>query len=398
MLSWLRSWFAPVRRATRRPARRVLEVETLEDRTVPAGVLAVGTGAGYAPFVMLYHDSNNDGVPDAAPYYGLPVLTPYFTGGVHVAVGHFTSTSTLQVAVAAGPGGAPRLQLFKLDINDVPTGQPETFFPPIAHTFQGGLSIARYHSGGATFDSLVVGLGAGAAPHVFVYNDGSALNGAVPNDGQLSNSLIDKFFAFGTSFHGGVRLAAGRNLTAGAVSDFLVAAPGPGGTPKVNIFRDVNNDLKLSDDRVGRQSLFAFEKTWMGGVNVAVGDVGSPSANAELIFGKDAGGLPKVAIFTDANNNGKYADDHGPVSTFLAYPRSFRGGVNVAASRLSPAAVNLQGELVVAPGEGGAEPVEVFKAPMNAEIGSSTTPLAKVFPLGTKFHNGFFVAFGGNGA
>jgi hypothetical protein len=78
-----------------------------------------------------------------------------------------------------------------------------------------------------------------------------------------------------------------------------------------------------------------------------------------------------VAIFTDANNNGKYADDHGPVSTFLAYPPSFRGGVRVAASRLSPAAVNLQGELIVAPGAGARFPVKVFKAASNAEIGAS---------------------------
>src|SRR5262245_15128898 len=103
MMSWLRSWFSPDAPATPRPARRVLEVEVLEGRVVPAGVVAVGTGQGYAPFVQLYHDSNNDGVPDALPYSSFPVLAPYFKGGVRVAVGHFTSTATLDVVVAAGP-------------------------------------------------------------------------------------------------------------------------------------------------------------------------------------------------------------------------------------------------------------------------------------------------------
>src|SRR5207248_1925292 len=134
------------------------------------------------------------------------------------------------------------------------------------------------------------------------------------------------------------------NLTAGAVSDFVVAAPGPGGPPRVAVLRDNNNNLLLSDDLATRETFLAFGQGWHGGVNVAAGDVGSPSANAELVFSLDAGGPPAVAIFSDANNNGKFADDHGPASTFLAYPSSFRGGVRLAASRLSPAAVNLQGE------------------------------------------------------
>jgi hypothetical protein len=398
MISWLRNCFSRVPHASPRSARSVLDVEVLEGRVVPAGVLAVGTGAGYAPFVLLYHDSNNDGVPDAAPYAGFPVLRPYFTGGVQVAVGHFTSNTTLDVVVAAGPGGPPLIQVFHLNASDVPTGNPETFFPPIAHSFTGGLNIARYHSGGATFDSLAVSLGAGSTPSVFLYNDGTTLNGAVPNDGKLGNSQIDSFLAYAQTFHAGVRIAAGRNLTGGAISDFLVTAPGPGHTPKVNIIRDNNNNLLLSDDLASREIIFPFAKTWMGGVNVGVGDVGSPSANAELIFGKDAGGVPAVAIFTDANNNNKFGDDGGPVSTFLAYPASFRGGVRVAASRLSPAAVNLQGEFIVAPGAGSPEPVEVFKAANNGEVGPSDSPIASFFPFGPSYLNGFSVAFGGNGS
>jgi hypothetical protein len=395
MMSWLHSWFSPARHASPRPARRVLGVEALEGRVVPAGVVAVGTGAGYAPFVMLYHDSNNDGIPDASPYAAFPVLTPYFQGGVRVAVGHFTSTSTLDVAVAAGPGGIPLVQVFHLDANDVPTGTHESFLA-FGSAFRGGLNVARYHSGGATFDSLLVAAGPGAPPLVRVYNDGTSIHGAVPNDGKLANSRIDTFLPFASTFSGGVRIAAGRNLTAGAVSDFVVAAPGPGGL-RVAILRDNNKDLLLSDDLASKETLLPFGPSWHGGVNVAVGDVGSPSANAELIFGKDAGGTPEVAIFTDANNNGKYGDDHGPVSTFLAYPSSFRGGVRVAASRLSPAAVNLQGELIVAPGGGVRAPLRVFKAPSNGEINSSDA-IATFFPFGPLFVNGYFAAFGGNGS
>jgi hypothetical protein len=95
MMSWLRSWFSsrPATPAPRRPVRRVQEIELLEGRVAPAGVLAVGSGG----YVQLFHDSNNHGIPDGAAYATL-------SGGDHVAVGHFTSVTTLQVAVAHGSG------------------------------------------------------------------------------------------------------------------------------------------------------------------------------------------------------------------------------------------------------------------------------------------------------
>jgi hypothetical protein len=299
--------------------------------------------------------------------------------------------------VAAGPGGLPRVQIFQLDASDMPTGKPESFLAmnPI---FTGGLFVAREHSGGATFDSLVVSADAGGNPVMRVYNDGTTINGAVPNDGKLANSHIDSFLVFAPTFHGGVRIAAGRNLTAGALSDFVVAAPGPGGSPQVCILRDSNNDLRLSDNLATAEKLFPVEKTWMGGLFVAVGDVGSPSANAELIFGRGPGGKPQVVIFSDKNNNGKYGDDGGAASSFLAYDASFIGGVRVAASRLSPAAVNLQGEITVAAGGGALLPVEVFKAANNAEVQDGDLPIAEFFPFSPIFGHGSFVAFGGNGS
>src|SRR5262249_33591304 len=111
-----------------RRLRRTLEFERLEDRTVPAGVLAVGSGAGVAPEVVLFHDTNNDGVPDGAPYAAMSVLSANFRGGVRVAVGHFTDVSNLQLVVAAGPGGTPLVQVFQLDSNDMPTGAFESFY------------------------------------------------------------------------------------------------------------------------------------------------------------------------------------------------------------------------------------------------------------------------------
>ena len=202
----------------------------------------------------------------------------------------------------------------------------------------------------------------------------------MPNDKLLANSKIDTFMAFSKSFKGGVNVAAGRNLAA-AGGDFLVLAPAHG-KASCEIAKDANSNFLLSDDLATAEKLDPFGKHWAGGITVAVGDVGSPSTNPELIFGMGPGGPPRVTIFSDKNLNGTYGDDGGPVSSFLAYNSHYRGGVRVAYSRLSPANVGQSGEVVVAPG-GGNLPVEVFKSLTNTgEIMDGDATLATIFPFG----------------
>jgi hypothetical protein len=395
MMSWLRSWFPPVQPTNRPRARRFLEFERLEGRLVPAGVLAVGSGAGVSGRVALFHDTNNDGVPDGAPYASFAVFGPGFHGGVRVAVGNFVGDANLELVVASGPGMPSRVLVFRLNASDLPTSAES--FQPFGPSFTFGLFVARAHTGGAAHDSLIVSTDAGTRARVFVFSDDSNLNGSVANDQLLANSHIDTLLPFGTSFTGGVRVAASRNLTAGAISDSVVLATGPGTRARLRIVKDSNKNFALSDNLATAESMLPVGNTWTGGLFVAVGDVGSPSANAELIVSRDAGSTPRVWIFADTNNNGFYTDDGGAASTFLAYGSSYRGAVHLAYTRMSPAAVNLQAELTVSPGSG-RSPVKVFKAANNAEIGATTAPLASFFPFGPTFAAGYFVAFGGNGS
>jgi len=230
-----------------------------------------------------------------------------------------------------------------------------------------------------------------------LFNDGTTNNGATPNDQLLANSLTDSFFAFEPGFTGGVRVAAGRNLAA-AGGDFAAFAAGPGGGPRVIVATDANNDFRLSDNLPAAESFFALEKTFTGGLFVAFGDVGSPSTNPELIVSADAGGGPRVVIFSDTNLNGRFADD-APVSSFFAFDPSYTGGVRLAYTRLSSANVGQSGELVTAPGTSTITlPVEVFKSTTNTgEVQAGDPPLSGFFPFGINYHFGYFVAFGGNG-
>jgi hypothetical protein len=394
MKSLLRRMFSRRPKPTSRSARRCLRAEALEARLVPAGVLAVGSGPGSPPVVSLFHDSNNDGFPDGSPYAMFSVLVPGFRGGVRVAVGHFTSAATLQLAVAGGRGGPPTVQIYQLNANDLPNLAPESF-QALGPTFRGGLNVQRANLLGTGLDSLIVAADSGR-PTVNVYNDTTAINGAVPGDQLLGNSRIDTFLAFPASFHGGVRLAAGRNLAA-AGGDFVVLATGPGTASKVTIVRDANSNLLLSDNLATAESFAPFGPAWKNGIYVALGDAGSPSTNPELIVSKGPGGSPTVAIFSDSNLNGLYADDGGPASTFLAYDASFRGGVQVAYSRLSSANVGQSGEVVVTPVTGIVSG-EVFKSKTNTgEIQAGDAPFGEFFPFGPFFGHGFTAAFGGNG-
>jgi len=167
------------------------------------------------------------------------------------------------------------------------------------------------------------------------------------------------------------------------------------------VITDSNSDLRLSDDRFNAERFFPVEKKWKGGLTVAVGDVGSPSTNPELIFGRGKGGLPQVLIFSDTNLNGRFSDDNGPVGKFLAYNTAYTGGVNVAVSRLSSANVGQSGEIIVAPASDAnlSLPIEVFKATTNTgEVKMGDAPIStfSFFP-GGHFKYGYFMAFGGNG-
>lgn len=142
-----------------------------------------------------------------------------------------------------------------------------------------------------------VGAGPGAAGgHVKVYNA----------DGSLRAS----FFAF-PGFVGGVTVATG-DVTGDGVDDIVVGA-GPGAAGgHVKVF-DGNTFAEVA-------SFFAFPG-FLGGVNVAVGDV-TGDGRGDVVVGSGAG-APNghVKVFSGAG--------FGEVASFFAYA-GFGGGVNVA--------------------------------------------------------------------
>jgi hypothetical protein len=187
----------------------------------------------------------------------------------------------------------------------------------------GGLSIAAGDvlpdPGNSTLNEYVTGTGPGTEGLVRVWR----LNGTNKVGQNFPALTIDPF----PGFTGGINVAVGDVTGDGKME--IIAAVGSFGPPHVKVF-DSNGRL-LS-------SFYAFNPAFLGGVNIAVGNVlggigsggfpgGATSSNfkQEIIIGAAAGDTPHVVV----------ADGSGTIlRSFLAFDLHYRGGVTVAAANI----------------------------------------------------------------
>ena len=193
------------------------------------------------------------------------------------------------IITGAGPGGGPHVRVFDS------AGLPISGFFAYGENFRGGVQVAAGDVSGDGHDEIITGAGPGGGPHVRIFN----ING-YPEGG---------FFAYGENFRGGVQIAVGD--VDGDGVDEIITAPGPNGDSRVKIF-DINGELKVN--------FFAYDENFKGKVNITVGDVDG-DGHDEIITGAGPGGGPHVRVF-DGQGNIKFH--------FFAFNRSFLGGVNVA--------------------------------------------------------------------
>ena len=151
---------------------------------------------------------------------------------------------------------------------------------------------------------IATGAGSGGGPHVKVFD-------------ADSGAEVYSFFAYDSSFRGGVRVAVG-DVNGDGVPD-IVTTPGPGGGPHVKVFSGVD----LSE----LASYFAYDPGFRSGANVAVGDLDGDGV-AEIVTGAAPGGGSHVRSFHVARGGVQQLD--GPLGSFFAFGPEFSGGVNVA--------------------------------------------------------------------
>jgi subtilisin-like proprotein convertase family protein len=376
-----------IRRTTRASATRLLaRIESLEDRRVPAGFIAVGTDVGVPAQVRIFTDTDANATYETVAPAGLTqpiVFAPYpnFTGGVRVAMGDFDGDGNAELVTAAGPGGGPHVIVWSLNPDGSIGGVIDSFMA-YDQNFKGGVFVATGDVDGDGRAELVTAPDTGGGAHVKIFSD-------TDHDGKLSDNLVDQFFPF-ANFTGGVRLALGNTNNTGG--DEVIVAAGPGGGPHVMVFTDSDADRAVSDQPVVEQFM-AYSPAFTGGVFVASGAIdGAGSAGAEIVTAPGKTGGPDVRIYTDSNSNG-LVSDNALFDEFLAYDAAFTGGVRVAVGDTDNS--GFLAEVITGTGPGGGPHTKIYDDTGDpGALVSDNAPTDQFFAFPAGYTAGEFLAFG----
>ncbi|MGL6073953.1 MAG: DUF4394 domain-containing protein [Fimbriiglobus sp.] len=259
---------------------------------------------------------------------------PGFNGSLSTAQGDVNGDGVLDLVVGAGFGGGPHVKVFDGKTN----AELRSFFA-YDPSFTGGVNVAIGDINSDGKADIVTGTGVGGGPHVRVFDGATA-------------SELRSFFAYETSFRGGVNVAAG-DVDGDSKADIVTGA-GPGGGPHIKVFSGATSGVL--------QNFFAFAPSFAGGVNVAVGDLNGDGLS-DIITGAGPGGGPHIRAFQSLTSTPLF-------NTFVGDP-SFTGGIDVAI--VDPDGVDSDDDgvvdIVTGAGAGGGPRVRVFNI-------SSTTPIS----------------------
>jgi len=303
--------------------RGMMSLNTVQPETP---IYATGAGAGGGPAVNVYSGIDNSVL---ASFFA---FEEDFTGGVQTAVADVNNDGISDVIVGAGPGGGPRVQVF-----DGATNFTTTLFDFFAFSteFSGGVDVAGGDFNADGFADIVVGAGPGGGPQVNIF------------DGQTGN-ILTQFFAYDQSFRGGVTVAVGD--VDGSSFNSVITGAGPGGGPNVRTFRNSRFfDIDAARILPGNQSIsmnqtgsfFAYETSYTGGVQVAVGlNSGTPFGGFYRILTGTLTAGPEVTIWQAMESEDMTTMDtpdvmFEKVADFFAFDSNLTTGVRVGSVAVS---------------------------------------------------------------
>lgn len=276
--------------------------------------LVVGTASGGSQVRVF--DGNGGGLlSDFIAYSG-------FNGGVTVAVGDVNGDGVDDIVTGSGPGATPHVKAFS-GANNSPI---LSFFPYTGLTT--GVNVAAGDVTGDGRDDIVTGTTSGAGPHVKVFNG-------------TTGSEVRSFFAYETSFMGGVFVGAG-DVDGDGRAD-VITGSGPGTAAHVKVF----------DGRTGAEvrSILPFPSGPTGGVSVAAGDINLDGSADVSVTVSPGVGVALVVYEGDSTsellrNSFGFAPegDGGSASVFVAV--ASRPPVTISGQVTTPAGLGLRNALV----------------------------------------------------
>lgn len=302
--------------------------------------IVTGSGPGVVAGATIHAVDALNGV--AVPYIAITPFSLGFTGGTFVAAGDLDGDSKAEIVTGAGPGGGPTVKVWDLDLS---TGR-----------------IGKEIPGGGFVDGV---------PRATIT-------------------------AFAPSFKGGVRVAVGDVSAQGGVdcplgpltcpADELVTAAGPGGGPRVKVWRLDEETLEF--EIVADWE--AYDVTFSSGISVAAGDIDSDQSD-EVIVGPGPGVAGMYVKVFDLESSfdsiGQQPVHEILVRTcpsgcvgltgvrqggFRPFSAGFSGGDWVASSNVDGVAGD---EIIVGAGPGNGPVVSIFKYDKGT-IGVSATFVA----------------------
>lgn len=194
-----------------------------------------------------------------------------FSGGVRVATGDLNGDGVLDYVVVPGPGRAPEIKAYNGVSNELLYS-----FMAYEESFTGGMFVSTGDVNGDGIADIITGTDIGGGPRVQVF------------DGKTQASILN-FFAYESSFRGGVRVAGG-DINGDKQVD-IITTPAEGGGPRVTAF-DPRNLAVLAN-------FYAFDPNDRAGVYVAAGDFNNDNVD-EILVGQGATQNPQVRLFTSA--------------------------------------------------------------------------------------------------
>ncbi len=244
----------------------------------------------------------------------------------------------------AVPTSGIKVQSIEMDIQ----GTVKSSFLAYPEFFKGGARIVTADINGDGNREIIFGAGPGGGPQVRIFNS--------------QGRVVSQFFAYDSSFRGGVYVAAADTNNDGKHE--IITSAGSGLSSEIRIF-DSSGNIK--------SSFVVRAEGLSGGVTVSAGDL-TGDGNIEIVTGTGGGSLPLVQVF-DIKGNKK--------ASWLAYPEFFKGGVNVALGDLDGDGIL---EIITSAGVGGGPQIRIFSA--DGKV------LGQFFAMEESFRGGATVASG----
>lgn len=242
----------------RRQHKIRLDVQQLEQKDLLSNVIIhgslpyiVGAKPGQSPVISEYDSATGSLLASYMAY------DSSFKGGVRVALADLNGDGVPDLIAAPGPGMAPIIKVF-----DGATGNLLSSFDAFAPGFLGGVTVDAGNIGEGRM-GIIVGADAGAGPHVETFT--------------LNGTLVDSFYAFSPSFRGGLSVALGISPLGQAEA---IVGSGAGAAPSIKVF-DLGTNSVI-------QTLSPYSPGYMGGLQVAAGDLNKDGTTDILVSPKNA--------------------------------------------------------------------------------------------------------------